>query len=348
MTDLETATRAATPAPEVGVSTPRLAGRRVTDLSAVLGAVVWLALVAVSAPGAGWIALSPVELYVALATFVLVPLGIGLVPREHRGPARHSSGGRTPRLYPLAVVGQFPAATAAVAAMALPRESLAAVALVVPWLAVTAILAVLGVRNLRSRGVGPLPALAVDAALLYVPVAPVALLLSVAGVSVGFAPIIVLLTAVHFHYAGFVLPLVVGLVARVVADDREFPPTLAGRAAAASTVAVVVGILAVAVGITVSPLLEFVAVVPFVAGVVCFAGVTIRGVVPVAPRIPGVLLLVASLSLCTGMTFALAFSYSSLPGTAALVTIPEMVRWHGAVNAFGFALPALVAFRLLE
>ncbi len=187
-----------------------------------------------------------------------------------------------------------------------------------------------------------------DAALLYVPVASIALLFSVAGIDLGFAPIIVLLTAVHFHYAGFVLPLVVGLAGRVIADGGAFDSTLTGHIAAASTVAVVVGILAVAVGITVSPILEFVAVVPFVAGVAGFAFVVTGGVVPVVPRLPGALLVAASLSVCVGMAFALAFAYSSLPGTTVLVTIPEMVRWHGAVNAFGFALPALVAFRLLE
>ena len=48
------------------------------------------------------------------------------------------------------------------------------------------------------------------------------------------------------------------------------------------------------------------------------------------------------------MALAVAFAYSSLPGTSVLVTIPEMVRWHGSVNAFGFALPALLAFRSLE
>lgn len=60
------------------------------------------------------------------------------------------------------------------------------------------------------------------------------------------------------------------------------------------------------------------------------------------------LLAVAALSTCWTMALALAFAYSSLPGTPALVTIPEMIRWHGSVNAFGFALPALLAVRLLE
>lgn len=45
------------------------------------------------------------------------------------------------------------------------------------------------------------------------------------------------------------------------------------------------------------------------------------------------------------MALALAYGYSAFPRTGRLITIGEMVRWHGTVNVFGFALPALLAFR---
>lgn len=332
---------AETAAPQTDVSAeanPRLAGRRVTDLSAAAGAVVWLALVVAVRGGA--VGLSAVELYVALATLVLVPLGLGLLE-----PARDAAGGSVP--YTAAIVGQFPAALVVVAGLTASQGSLVAVALVVPWLGVTGSVALLGVQRLASRRGGPLPELAIDAACLYVPVAAVFLALHAAGISLRFAPIIVPLTGVHFHYAGFVLPLVVGLAGRLVAAEYgRFETTIAGRVASASTVVIVAGILLIAVGITFSPLIEVVAVTVFTAGVVGFASVLLREVVPAVPRLPGALLALAALSVF--WTMALAFAYSSLPGTQVLITIPEMVRWHGSVNAFGFALPALLAFRLLE
>lgn len=100
-------------------------------------------------------------------------------------------------------------------------------------------------RRLGSRGVGPLPELAVDAALLYVPVGAVALLPHVGGISLRFRPIFILLTAVHYHYAGFVLPLVTGLAGRVFAEpDGTYASTHSGRFAAAATLVIANGSIA--------------------------------------------------------------------------------------------------------
>ncbi|MDF9747706.1 YndJ family transporter [Natrinema salsiterrestre] len=334
-----TAARASEPSTTVRPR-PSVAGRRVTDLTVAAGGTVWLGLVAGTLGGP--VSLAVPGLYVALAALVLVPLGVGLVDLPRDATAVTAT-------YRVAVFGQLPAALALVAALVAPQGSVVAVALAVPWLGVTGAIAFCGFGRLTARRDGPLPELAIDAGLLYVPVAAAFLCMHAAGVSLRFAPIIVLLTGVHFHYAGFALPLVVGLTGRVLTgDDGTFSATIAGRATAASTVVTVAGIVLIAIGITFSPLVEVVAVTAFTAGVVGFALRTLRDVVPVTPRLPGLLLAVAALSLCWTMALALAFGYSALPGTPSLVTIPEMIRWHGSGNALGFALPALLAFRLLE
>ncbi|MFB1064316.1 YndJ family transporter [Natrinema sp. H-ect4] len=336
-------TAAREPAPSTSVCPrprPRFAGRRVTDLSTVAGSVIWLGLVAGTIDGT--IPIAPVALYVALAALVLIPLGFGVVEIPRDGTAVTVP-------YRAAVVGQGPAALALVAALAAPQGSLVAVALTLPWLCVTGAIALCGLGRLTARGGGPLPELAIDAGLLYVPVAATFLCMHAAGVSLRFAPIIVLLTGVHFHYAGFALPLVVGLTGRILTgDDGTFPAAITGRATAAATVVIVVGILLIAVGITFSPLVEAVAVIAFTIAVAGFAIRLLRDVVPAVARLPGLLLAVAALSICWTMALALAFASASLPGTPSLITIPEMIRWHGSVNAFGFALPALLAVRLLE
>ena len=48
------------------------------------------------------------------------------------------------------------------------------------------------------------------------------------------------------------------------------------------------------------------------------------------------------------MALALAYGYSAFPATGTLISIGEMVAYHGSLNAVGFALPALFAFRLLD
>ncbi|WP_158057359.1 YndJ family protein [Halorussus halophilus] len=319
---------------------PRITGIRVTDVSGITGTLVWVALAVLTVwSGFAWLSLP--ELFVSLAVLVLVPLGLGIVGAGFQYE-------QTPLAYRLAVSGQLPAALAAVGALALPVGTMSAVALALPWLAVTGCVALVGVHRLFSRGVtaGPLPELAADAALLYVPVGAVALVLHTADVTFHFKPIIILLTVVHYHYAGFVLPLVAGMAGRIVADEQgHFGETLLGRAMAATTLVVVVNLALIAVGITFSPLVEVVAVAFFTVAVAIFALCILFGVGPRVGRGRRVLLSIAALSIVWTMALALAYGYSAYPGTPELLTLNEMILRHGSVNAFGFALPTLLAFR---
>ena len=327
--------RPATPA----VSHPTLGGSRLTDASATLGMALWVALGAAAVTDA--LALTTVDLFVALAVLVLVPLGLGLAatPRED---------GRIHPLYRLPVVAQPAAALCVVGSLALPVGSLRSVALALPWLAVTGSLALFGLWRLLSRGLGPVPELAVDAALFYLPVGAVALLLHRGAVALPFDPIIVLLTVVHYHYAGFVLPLVTGFAGRRLTDETgRFPRDPSGYVGLAATLTIVVNLALIAVGITFSPTVEVIAVGFFTVAVAAFALLVFGRVVPHLPRVPAALLGVATLSIVGTMALALAYGYSAFPATGELIGISRMIRWHGSLNAFGFALPALLAFRLL-
>lgn len=319
---------------------PRFGGHRLTDLSAILGAVLWAVLSVLTLwSEVAWFSLP--ELFVALAFLVLVPLGLGIVADAFRFE-------ELPLPYRLAVSGQLPAALSAIGALALPVGTIFAVALALPWVAVTISIAFVGARRLRSRGLTPfpLPELAADAALLYVPVGAVAFVLHTADITFHFKPIIVLLTVVHYHYAGFVLPLVAGMAGRIVADEQgRFGKTLLGRAMAATTLVIVVNLALIAVGITFSPLVEVLAVAFFTVAVAIFALCILFEVGPRIGRGRQVLLSISALSIVWTMALALAYGYSAYPGTPELLTLNEMILRHGSVNAFGFALPALLAIR---
>lgn len=311
---------------------PRIAGRRITDLAAVAGGAVWTGLQVTEALGT-------VDDLLALALLVFVPLGLGVAATPDRD-------GTIPSAYRVAVLGQFPAATLAVVSLSLPVGSPLGVVLVLPWLGVAGSMAVFGLRRLLPRGLRPLPELAVDAALLYVVVGAVALVLHRADVPLGFPSIIVLLTVIHYHYAGFALPLITGMAGRVVVRDGRLPSGLLGRTLGAATVVVIVNLALIAVGITFSPRVEVVAVAVFAAAVAALAGCILTGVVPLVGRLRGALLVVASLSVVATMALALAYGYSAYPGTRSLIDIGGMVRYHGTVNAFGFVLPGLLAWRI--
>lgn len=312
---------------------PRLGEYRVTDASALVGSGVWLALAGTAAVDS--LELSAVDLFVALALLVVVPLALGIVATRRR-----SGGDSLP--YRIAAVGQPVGALAAVAALALAATGAVRAALLLPWLGVTLATAAFALWRLGSRGPLPLPELAIDAALVAPAVGALALLLGGASTP-GDELTAIELAGIHAHYAGLVLPLVAGRAGRVVTGSSgRYPRTAGGAFTAAATIAFVLTLplLAIAAGDDATLGLAAVGLLAFAALALALSLLT--AVVPaVAPR-PGVLLAVAALAL--GVTMALA----AAAVTTDLVAVADMVVWHGTIGAVGIAVPALVAFRLLD
>lgn len=254
-----------------------------------------------------------IEWLFLLAPLVLVPLAL-----ECLGSS--SPAGRRGRL-----VGGL----AAAAAFGVPRGPLAGL-LAGAWMLATLTIAVPGLRTvLRTRRPLVSPEIAIAAGRLSLPVGAGWLVLSRLGIEpLGFAEPIVLLTAVHFHYAAFLALVLVGLVARLTPDDRARRWLLTGTVA---------GTPLVAAGLTLSPWLEL-------AGAATLAGSlwlhAVRTLALVVPRLSSplarVLLVSSSLAVFPSMALAVLFACGRVGGEggasmAALVTI------HGPLNALGFA-----------
>jgi len=158
----------------------------------------------------------------------------------------------------------------------------------------------------------------------------------------GFDPLIVLLTAAHFHHAGFTLPLMAGLNAQ--ARPGSFTRT--------SCIAILVGVPLVAVGITgthfgLLPFVEPVGVVVLVSGALGVAVAQVqRGLGEGASGWRQACFLISGASLCVAMLLALGFGLRYVaPGLA--LTMPQMWMIHGTLNAFGFGLCGVLAWRPL-
>jgi len=302
--------------------------------TAAAGGAVWAALLLWRPPSpgeAGW-----ADALLLLAPLALVPLGLRLVPPdEPRGAAAGC--------WRAALALQLPAALALAAAFALPPGA-AAAALALPWLAVAATMALYGLTRLRRKEGWPLPELAVAAGLAFPIVGAGWALLERAGIRpLGFAPLIVLLTAVHFHYAGFALPLATGLAGRA----------LPGRVARMAALGVIAGVPLVAAGITASqlgagPLLETAA-----AGITALAGLLTAwlhlrlaaGASSRPPFLARLLWAVAGLALGLGMVLAALYGSRAYLSTPWL-DVPLMWALHGTANGLGFALCGLLAWTL--
>lgn len=257
-----------------------------------------------------------IVLALVLAVLVVVPLALQLA-------------GRRPldrRLGPL-VLG---AAAAAAVAM-LPDEGVLAAALAVPWFVVVGVLALrhlvpFDVRTLLRDALAVLP-------FAYLVTGAGWLVISrYGGRPLGFGDTIVELTAVHFHYAGFVAPvLVLRLAGWLDAHGRD------DRLARLALSAVLAATPLTAAGITFEPALGALGAALFAGGLTASSVATLRRVVPRADGPAKVLLAISALSVVAGVALALAYALGQWLGTPA-PALSLMVRTHGVLNGVGFAL----------
>ncbi|HEY7066132.1 MAG TPA: YndJ family transporter [Chloroflexota bacterium] len=300
--------------------------------SAGLGAVVWLGWLGAFSGGAEQ---GPIATLLLFAVLVLVPLGLPLAATPTRD-------GRHCWAYRAAVYAQPLCALLVLMSFVLPAGPIAAL-LALPWLGITGLLALFGLWRLRSRGLNCAAELCLDAGLVYLPIGGAWLVLARLGARpLAFADVIVLLTAVHFHYAGFLAPLLAALAGRALPADRRIA-RLAYRVVAAG---IVVGPPLLAAGFTLSPALRLLAALVLAASVLGLAALTLVAVAPaVRPHVARWLLTVSALAVLVPMLFVAVYAVGEYAGAPA-VTIPQMAQVHGWLNALGFALCGLLAWTL--
>lgn len=286
--------------------------------SAMGGAMLWL----IAALGFG---LSPIQILFLIAPLVIVPLGLpqaALTDRDGQGSALLTWLIRLQPLAALLLWVSFAFAPGELAAM-----------LALPWVLLTFACGLYGVLRHLPHGFSDAGEVAIDAAFVFIPVGGAWLLASRLGQPMmGFHEPLVLLTAVHFHFAGFAATLLTGLTGRLDVPRRLYRWIVAG---------VISGIPLLAVGIAFLPWLEVVSAAVFAVSLAALALLWLQAV----PRLRSgaILLTMAASSILISMGFALTFALAEFLGRV-WVTIPQMAALHGALNAVGFALPALIAF----
>jgi hypothetical protein len=159
----------------------------------------------------------------------------------------------------------------------------------------------------------------------------------------GFDALIVLLTAAHFHHAGFTLPLMAGLCGK----------SLPGKMSRWSCLLILVGVPLVAIGITcthflVLPWVEPLSVCVLVAGALGVALLQMQ--MAFQKGLHGrerLLFGLSGVSLFIAMMLALGFGLRYFLPSGAL-SMPAMWAVHGSLNTFGFGLCGIVAWRCLR
>lgn len=302
--------------------------------SAAIGGVVWLLLFLIQIGDSPETAL--IQRIVLLGILVIVPLALSLVP------AAESRDGES-SLYRLALLAQPVAAIGAVISFLLEPGVPAAV-LAFLWFCETTLIAMFGLQRLRKPELRSAAEVSITAGLIFVPVAGVWLVVHRLGIQLlGYGDTIILLTAVHFHFAAYAAPILAGLAGRRLSQFAGV-----SRVFKVTPIFIIAGIPLVAAGISFSPALAFAGTVMVSIGLVLLAVLVAGWILPSMESIPGrVLLLLSSVSCLSAMVLACIYAYS-IVFKQLLIDIPQMAMTHGMLNAFGFSLAGLVAWCLVN
>ena len=306
-----------------------------TAVKTWIGAIAWLAFVVsarTSPEGPAW-----ALVLLTFAALVVVPLALDLV-------AERRDSGKTARAMTWAKTLQLPAAALLALSCGL-KPGLVALGLAVPWAAVTALLAAVGFgRMLRDAWSRPIDRLSTDVGLIYFLIGGVWTMADRGGLRpLRLDPEIVALTAVHFHYAGMLLPIFAGLVLRQMPESR-----FASRA----VVGVALSIPAVAFGITASqlswsPAIEAAAGTALALSAIAIAILQIRHALDAidAPMIGRILLGVSGVALFFAMLLGAAYAIRGFAAPLPWLGLPQMRAIHGTLNAIGFGVCGALGWR---
>jgi len=302
--------------------------------SALAGTVVWeLGFFWRSSP---LIETELINKLLLLAVLVIVPLGLSVAATDQSEQSSFS--------FRLAAFAQ-PFGAAAVVVSFLLKQGIAAALLASTWLIVTGLISSHGLSRLLARRARVFAEVAVSAGLVYLSVGSGWLIMSRLGIQpLGFGDTIVLLTAVHFHYAGFAALILSGLAGRVLAHQSSSVQ----RLYALVVLGVIGGTPLVAAGITFSPLLGLVGTLIISSALLLLGILVIGWVVPnLTRRSVQLLLVLSSVSPFISMTLASVYAYS-IVAKKLIIDIPQMALAHGIINALGFSLCGLLAWTLFR
>jgi len=298
--------------------------------NAIFGGVLWVAVA-----GLALLHLthaSAIELLLLLAPLAIVPLGLELCTSLL--PSRE-----TRALISGADYIQLPAALCAAISF-LAGPGVVAALLVLPWLIFGCVLGAIALRNLFREGVNELATACLTASFLYLPIGCAWLMASRLGMTpMGFQEPIVLLTAVHFHFAGFAAP----LLALAAGSAFKTESLLSRQIFNVVAAGVLFGPGLLATGFVIGPHAKLAAALLVACSETGLSLFFLSLLSRMRSRAAQVFLAISALSGMSGMVLAGAWAIGEFP-LQPFIHLDEMARIHGTANAFGFVLCGLIGW----
>ncbi|MBX2860777.1 MAG: YndJ family protein [Vampirovibrio sp.] len=270
------------------------------------------------------------------AVLILVPIGLWLIQSLKQDQNRLLDS-----IKPLILAAGLLSAVS----FALPPGAAAGI-LQFPWWLVTGVVAFSGLKDFLKNPFASRWQTSLAVAQGYLFVGGCWLLADRLGMNVlHFSQEIILLTGMHFHYAGFTTTLLAALV------GRQFQQT--GRMNSAQihwgywlvTLGVTVATPIIAIGITAVPLLEVIGAVFLAVSLMVMGLLMGLEIAPQFKQPAKTFLWISAGTSFFSMTMAILYGFSEFYELKA-IEIPFMVITHGLANTMGFATCGLMAFYL--
>lgn len=199
------------------------------------------------------------------------------------------------------------------------------------YLLFTCIVAAYGIYRFLTRGFVHFEEFSIDAALISLSIGGMWFFAHITNIDTGFSPMFTWLTAIHFHYAAFLLPVFVGLLGRI------YKPRLYPLAAGI----LLISLFLLAIGITFSVWMEWISVVFYIIGIYMVIYYALK--VPIVRQFQKWLIVLSFSSL--GMTILFSFLYALGRLTNDFtVSIDFMLQFHGFLNCVIFALFGVIGW----
>lgn len=199
------------------------------------------------------------------------------------------------------------------------------------YLIFTVMVAAYGANRFFQRGFTHLEEFSIDMGLIYLAMGGGWFFVYEANIETSFSPLITWLTAIHFHYSAFLLPIFVGFLGRLYK-----PPVYKIVCSI-----ILLSPMIVAVGITFSRWIELLSVLIYIIGIYGLIIMTLRA--PFPHRVQKWLVCSSFSTLGITIVFPLLFALGNVWGLFS-VSIEFMLRFHGVLNCIIFALLGIIGW----
>ncbi|WP_034301229.1 YndJ family protein [Bacillus cihuensis] len=201
------------------------------------------------------------------------------------------------------------------------------------YLLFTFVVALYGLSRFFMSGFTHIEEFSINMAMMYLGMGGIWFFAFTANIDTGFTPMLTWLTAIHFHYSAFLLPIFVGFLGRI------YKP----RSYSVITSIILIAPMIVALGITFSIVIELLSVIAYMIGIYGLIHLSFQA--PYSRTLQKWLVCLSFTSLGITILFSLLYASGNLFGTHS-ISIDFMLRFHGFVNTVGFALIGIIGWSI--